>query len=123
MDNSSSSSSSSSSSAYHSPGSAAMLPPTGFNRSARKRNASQAEVSFSSDQSFSGVDELVVESAVAVVFLMMNSTQLQISLLLKSLHKSDINDFNEAVSSVINSNMQLAAQSQQRSYGGNQSQL
>jgi hypothetical protein len=119
---SSSSSSSSSAGTYHSPGSGAMLPPTGFNRSARKRNASQAEVSFSNDQSFSGVDEIVIESAVAVVFLMMNSAQLQISLLLKSLHKSDINDFNEAVSSVINSNMQLATQPQ-RPYGGNQSQL
>jgi hypothetical protein len=84
----------------NSPAANTMLPP----RSARKRNATQAEVNF--EQMFSLSDEVVIEAAVAVVFLMINSSQMQVSLLLKSLHRNDLNDFNEAVSSVINGQQQ-----------------
>lgn len=84
----------------HSPQTGSLLPP----RSARKRNATQAEVN--ADQMLSLSDEIIIEAAVAVVFLMMNSSQLQISLLLKSLHKNDLDDFNDAISSVISNNIQ-----------------
>lgn len=105
-------------SALHSPGalnsaSASMLPPTGLSRSARKRNASQAEVA--TESGFSLQDELIIEAAVAVVFIMMNSTQFQISILLKSLHKNDLSDFNEAITSVITVNQQQQQQHQQLS--------
>eukprot|EP01040_Poterioochromonas_malhamensis_P005053 gene5052-5416_t len=96
----------------HSPStsSTSMLPPTGPSRSARKRNASQAEVA--TESGFSLLDELTIEAAVAVVFIMMNSTQFQISILLKSLHKSDVSDFNEAITSVITVNQQQQQQQQ-----------
>lgn len=77
-----------------------MLPPSGFNRNMRKRNASQAE----GGELFSSLDEILIDSAVAVVFLMMSSTQMQISLLMKTLQRCDLSEFNEVVLSIINVN-------------------
>ena len=66
----------------------------------RKRNASQAE----GGELFSSLDEILIDSAVAVVFLMMSSTQMQISLLMKTLQRCDLSEFNEMVLSIINAN-------------------